>query len=90
MNLLLEYNDVFSLSGTPLGRTDMVEHKIHTGEAQPIKQQPRRVPLHQEEVVKTEIDRMISQDVIRPSESPWASPVVIVKKKDGSFRFCVD
>ena len=40
--------------------------------------------------MKTEIDRMISQDVIRPSESPWASPVVIVKKKDGSFRFCVD
>ena len=90
VNLLLEYHDVFSLSGTPLGRTDMVEHKIHTGDAQPIKQQPRRVPLHQEEVVKTEIERMISQDVIRPSESPWASPVVIVKKKDGSFRFCVD
>ena len=42
VNLLLEYHDVFSLSGTPLGRTNMVEHRIHTGEAQPIKQQPQK------------------------------------------------
>ena len=56
----------------------------------PIKQQPRRIPLHQLDVVEEMIQDMERQNIIRPSDSPWASPVVIVAKKDGTCRFCVD
>ena len=54
------------------------------------KQQPRRESLRMKDVIKQEIEKMKNADVIEPSSSPWASPVVLVKKKDGSVRFCVD
>ena len=56
----------------------------------PIRQKPYCVPYARREVVKREIQKMLDADVIRPSTSPWASPTVIVGKKDGSVRFCVD
>ncbi len=67
-----------------------MKHTIDTGGAPPIKQAPRRVPLAQKHVMEEEISAMLDQDVIKPSDSPWASPVVLVKKKDGSVRFCID
>ena len=72
-----------------LGRTDMVHHSIDTGTSQPIHQNPYRIPFAQRETVKAQIDQMLANDVIRPSCSPWASPVVVVKKKKGEDRFCV-
>lgn len=88
--LLEDYSDVFAAEGKPLGRTNLVQHKIHTGDHCPIKQRPRRAPLGQEDVIQRELDSMLEQGVITPSNSPWASPVVLVKKKDGSVRFCID
>ena len=74
----------------PLGRTSVVKHHIHTGNSAPIKQRPWREPLGMKNVVKEELDKMTKQGVIEPSSSAWASPIVLVKKKDGSIRFCVD
>ena len=88
--LLKEYSDIFSAEGKPLGRTTLVQHKIHTGNHGPIKQRPRRAPLGQEEVIEEELNKMLKEGVISPSSSAWASPVVLVRKKDGSIRFCID
>jgi hypothetical protein len=67
-----------------------VKHHIDTGDAAPIKQHPRRVPYSQIDAVNDEIDKMLQKGIIRPSSSPWSSPVVLVKKSDDSLRFCVD
>ena len=68
----------------------MVEHHINTGDHRPIKQLPRRVPHFLKEEVSRHVQEMLDNGVIVPSHSPWASPVVLVAKKDGSTRFCVD
>ena len=73
-----------------LGRTDLVKHGIDTGDARPIKQGPRSLPISQQMIAEEEVDKMLKQGVIEPSDSPWAAPVVLVTKKDGSTRFCVD
>ena len=89
-DLLHSYRDVFALKGDPLGRTGVVKHEIDTADAAPIRQAPRRIPLHQVDMVEEAMEDMKGSGVIRPSESPWASPVVIVRKKDGGCRFCID
>ena len=73
-----------------LGRTSLVEHSISTGDHLPIKQLPRRIPHFLRAKVSQHVEEMLEQNVITPSHSPWASPVVLVAKKDGSTRFCVD
>ena len=88
--LLLENADLFSKSTDDLGQTGMVQHKIDTGTSMPIRQPPRRLPLAQREEADNAVQDMYKQGLIEPSESPWASPIVLVRKKDGSLRFCVD
>ncbi len=88
--LLLEYQDVFSKDKNDLGRTGLIKHKIDVGTNAPIKQPPRIPPLAKREQASKEIKNMAEQGVIEPSNSPWVSPVVLVRKKDGSTRFCVD
>ena len=88
--LILEYEDIFAGQDKPPGRTGTVHHGIDTGEAAPVRVTKRRIPLEQQKIIKMEVDRMIDLGVVEPSESPWTSPVVLVRKKDGSLRFCVD
>ena len=88
--LLIEFNEVFSTGDDDLGHTSLVTHRIDTGDAKPIKQSPRRLPLAKREVAQQEIARMLAQGIIQESSSPWASPVVLVDKKQGGVRFCVD
>ena len=88
--LIKKYGDQFMVEGRKLGKTSIVKHKIYTGEHAPIKQRPRREPLGMRDIIKEELQKMEEQGVIEPSNSPWASPVVLVKKKDGTVRFCID
>ena len=85
-----EFQDVFESKDGELGQTSEVQHKINTGDARPIKQAPRRIPIHLRDEVDKAMKEMIDKGVIEPSDSPWSSPVVLVRKKDGSLRFCID
>ena len=88
--LLVEFQDVFSRSDGDLGRTDQEPHDIDTKDHAPIRERFRRVPFMQQQEIDSQVKKMLEQGVISPSDSPWASPVVLVQKKDGSKRFCVD
>lgn len=89
-NLIAEFKDLFSSSSNELGHTSMTQHRIDTGNHSPIKQHPRRLPFSKRNDVRDMLLKMQQSDVIEPSTSPWSSPIVLVKKKDGSTRFCVD
>ena len=88
--LLNKYSSVFSENDDDIGRTGVLKHKIPTRDVQHIKQPLRRVPYHMQKEMDEQIDKLLEKDVIEPSKSPWASGIVLVKKKDGSKRFCID
>ena len=88
--LLTKFQDTFSRDEWDIGLTDIAEHSIPTGDATPVKQPPRRVPLAHAEAEKTAIEDLKAKGVIRESLSPWASPIVLVARKDGGVRPCVD
>ena len=71
-------------------RTHLVEYRIDTGENRPIRQPLRRHPFQHLEDIDRQVDEMTKHGIIEPAASPWASNVVLVRKKDGSLRFCVD
>ena len=89
-NLLHQHSKAFSKNDRDLGLTHLAKHKIDTGEALPVKQRPRRVPLAFSGEEKAVIEQLEKQDIIRKSNSPWASPIVLVRKKNGKVRPCVD
>ena len=88
--MLCCYADVFSKNDLDLGRTDLVEHHINTGDAVPIKHAPRRISPTKRAEINREVRKLHRQGVIEESDSPWSSAVVLVKKPDGSSRLCVD
>ena len=88
--ILVRYANVFSQDENDLGRTNIMMHYIDTGDARPVRQQLRRYPAAHVEAISEHVDNMLKQGTIEPASSPWASNVVLVKKKDGSFRCCVD
>ena len=88
--LVEQHKDQFMWKDGSMGRTTLVQHEIHTTEKSAIKQRPRREAYGTQPIIKEEIEKMLAQDVIEPSTSAWASPIVLVKKKDGTSRFCVD
>ena len=89
-SLLCKYSHAFSVDDHDLGLTNITQHVIETGDARPIKQPPRRVPMAFTGEDKGAIEKLWKQGSIRPSTSPWASPIVLVRKKDGQVRTCVD
>ncbi|UYV70284.1 hypothetical protein LAZ67_7002373 [Cordylochernes scorpioides] len=85
--ILAKYTDLFS---SRLGRTSLAKHQIHTEDAQPIKHKPYRVSAKERTIIKDQIDEMLEEGIIRRSSSPWSFPVILVKKRDSKYRFCVD
>ena len=91
-SLIDEYNDVFAINPMEVGRTDLVQHDIDTGGHVPLKQPPiaRRIPFSLRAKVEKMVQEMLDTGIIEHFSSPWASPIVLVSKQDGSTRFCVD
>lgn len=87
--LKLFLDEQFGRMGTALGVTNLVEHEILT-DARPIKQRYYPVSPVKQEMLEAEVKKMLEDHVIEPSRSPWSSPVILVPKKDGTQRFCVD
>lgn len=87
LQAVLERNK--SLMGSSLGCTNKVEHVIVTN-SPPIKQRYYRVNPIVQQQIDAELDEMLKQGIVEPSNSPWSSPILLVKKKDGKYRFCVD
>lgn len=83
--VLVQYSDIFVGPDGRVGQTDLVHHKIRLQDQTPVKIPARRLPIHQREIANEEIDKMLNQGIIEPSESPWAAPIVLVKKKDNSY-----
>ena len=88
--LIFQNEDIFATTDADLGHTDTVKMKIDTGDYPPIKLRPYRTPLNNRKIVDKAVDEMMEAKIISRSKSPWSFPVVIVDKKDGSKRFCVD
>ena len=88
--MLEKWKEVFAVHDEDFGRTDTVQHRIPTGDAAPIRERHRPLPPAMYKEMKTLLNDMLDKGVIRESHSPWAAPIVLVKKKDGSWRFCVD
>ena len=80
--LLKEYQHLFPADCSKIGKTDMVEHNIDTGTAHPIKQPMRPCPFAVRESVSKMLKEYLDMGVIEPSQSPWSSQMVLVKKKD--------
>ena len=89
-DLLTQYKDLFAKTMADLRQTDIGEHVIITENVPPIKRSAYRAAPKENEFIKSEIDEMLQQGLVQPSKSPWSFPVVIVKKKNGKLRFCVN
>ena len=88
-SLLVKFQDMFSKDDNHLGHTHLIKHEIDTGDSKLIKLPPRRMPMAFAGEDLAALQKLKDQGSIRPS-SPWAEPLVMVRKKDGSVRLCVD
>ncbi|GBM46022.1 Retrovirus-related Pol polyprotein from transposon 412 [Araneus ventricosus] len=91
LHLLEEFGDIFDINKkSRKSRCNAVKQRIETSDNAPIKQRPYRTSATERRAIENEVQWMLKEDVIQPSDSPWSSPVVLVKKKNGEWRFCVD
>ena len=88
--ILARYSGVFSDTNPVLGYCDVITCTIDTGDSPPLYQRPYRTPLAKRKIIDDQIDQMLRAGVIQPTSSPWASPVTLVPKSDGTYRFCCD
>ena len=88
--LISEFTCIFSQDDLDLGRPSIVKHSIKVNDSVPFKEWYRHIPPGMYEEVKVHMQEMLDVGAIRPSNSPWASAVVLVRKKDGKLWFCIN
>ncbi|XP_023809406.1 uncharacterized protein LOC111947165 [Oryzias latipes] len=88
--LLGRFCSLFCSSGKDLGRCMLVKHHIRTGDHPPIKQRAYRAAPNKQAEIERQVSNLLADGLVEESCSPWASPVVLVKKKGGQWRFCID
>ena len=88
--LLCDYSDIFARDANDIGRAKNIQHHIDTGSENPVSQRPRRQAKTHTDEIQRQVKKLHDAGIIRPSESEWASNVVMVRKKDGQWRMCVD
>jgi len=88
--ILRKYSTVFSKSELDLGWAVIVTHTIDTGDAKPFRQHMRRYPPAHLKTIDDHLRDMLQQGVIIPASSSWASNIVLARKKDGTYRCCID
>ncbi|UYV66564.1 K02A2.6-like [Cordylochernes scorpioides] len=89
-SILGSFSGLFEFNKFPSNLTSTAKHKINTEDHPPIKRRPYRVSQVERQTIQNEVDKMLKGGIVQLSGSPWSSPVVLVKKKNGSWRFCVD
>ena len=90
LNLLAEYHSIFALEDGKMGCTETAEHKIKVTDPRPFKERPRNIPFSFPSEVKEHLNHMHNVGAIKPSKSAWSNAVILVHKKDGGLRFCID
>ena len=89
-NILTERKNAISQHKKDIGYCSLVEHEIKTGDHLPIATRQWPQPHSTRQAIKAQCDEMMEMDVIEKSSSPWHSPSLLVKKKNGSYRYCID
>ena len=89
-NLLPKYHDIFTLEDGEMRCTEAAKHKIKVTDPKPFKERLRNIPSGLLEEVKDHLDHMLAVGAIKPSKSAWSNAVILVQKKDGGLRFCID
>jgi hypothetical protein len=90
ITFIRSYAHAFSKSKTDLGRNRQVLHRINTGDQPPVRQPLRRQPYAHEAEIERNVQQMLAAKIIEPAQSAYNSNVLLIKKRDGSLRFCVD
>ena len=90
LKLVEDNADVFAWKEDQLGLCDMLQHKISVTSETPVAQPYRRIPPSQMAEVRDHLESLLAQEIITPSQSPYASPIVVVRKKNGEIRMCCD
>ncbi|GAA6104764.1 protein turtle homolog B-like [Tachysurus ichikawai] len=86
-NLMLSWPTVCNQE---TGQTEVVKHRIITTDERPVRKKAYKISIEKQSFVESQIQELLEKKIIRPSSSPWAAPVVVVQKKDGGSRLCVD
>ena len=90
LNLLAKYLDIFALEDGEMGCTEAAKHKIKVTDERPFKERLRNIPSSLLSEVKDHLNHMLDVDVIKPSKSEWSNAMVLVQKKDGGLRYCIN
>lgn len=88
--LLNEYRKCFAFTTSELGHSTISQMSIDLQSDTPVVYRPYRLAIKEKEIVREMVDDLLQNDIVRPSTSPYASPIVLVKKKTGNYRLCID
>ena len=88
--LFKDYAHIFTLESLDMGHTLVVKHKIKLDNYTPFKERYHRIPPNLFDKVRNHLKEMLEVGAIQHSNSPWASAVVLIRKKDGSLHYCID